>query len=151
MIAIQFILLLTVAQANDGIDLNKPVECHVQRFVSAPYFRNYKPEVGSVAIIRNDDGEFRLLTLQDLLNDEFVYFKDTMGRVNKKEYLWRYGGKARRVDESSNIQFMKFLAGSVVGDIIISISDNRPNGGVIDVTYKSKTNGLMFSMDCLYK
>lgn len=131
------------------IDFSKPRECKIQNFVSAPYFVNEKPEIGATAYIKTLAGDMKLIRLQDLIDDRFVYFKNAAGKYTDN-YLWLYS-PAVAIPSTHGPSILKFYSASVAGDTIITISDQRNPSEAAStlVKYANTETGFMFSMECL--
>lgn len=137
---------LTMASPAVALDFSQTRHCEMVRYTSAPYFQSERPAVGSVAYTRGQDGQFRLITLQDLIDDRMIHFRQPSGSMTQ-EYFWLYS-PASAIPEARLLGVWKFFSQSVVGDTIITISDR---GGRASVQYANTDTGHMLDLSCSEK
>ncbi len=137
----------STAQAK--INFTAKQTCSVQKFVSAPYFENDKPQIGAIAHLQTESS-YELITLNSLISDKFIYFENPDGLFTT-EYLWLYS----RPTEIKNLNISpkkKYYSASVVGDVIITIEEHPLlQGGFTEVSYSSIDHGFLFSLKCKIK
>ena len=84
------------------------------------------------------------ISLQEILDDEFIYFTKTSDGRIPSEYIWRYAGTAQIGIDGTD--YSVYPSGSIGGQILIIFQKETDS---VDVSYlKVSGNKLLVSLSC---